>query len=56
MQVLSENAVIRINGAYRESRAVLILAQGGKRVVYFDREGKELKREPYSRSRYYKKD
>lgn len=51
-KTLSESAVIKVDGKYRECKAVLVRSTGGKQVVYFDNDGCELHREPLSRSQF----
>ena len=52
VQVLAEEAIVRIDGQFRVLRAVLVLGRGGYRVVYLDRDGREVHKEPLSRSQF----
>jgi len=41
-RTLSESAHIKVDGVWRELRAVLTTTHGGYRVVYLDAEGREV--------------
>ena len=55
-KVLSEQTAIKVDGKFREVKAVLTTAQGGKLVLYLDKDGNEVHREKWSRSRFYTDD
>lgn len=43
---------MRIEGQFRALRAALVVSRGGNTVVYLDKDGCEVHREPLSKSQF----
>jgi len=51
-RVLSENAIVQVDGRWRTLRALLVNVSGGKRVIYIDENGETQKSESLSKSQF----
>ncbi|MCL2221247.1 MAG: hypothetical protein FWB92_02805 [Oscillospiraceae bacterium] len=51
-QVLSKDARVKVGDTWMKLEAVLTRTHGGKRVVYIDKNGKEVHSEPLSKSQF----
>ena len=53
MKLLSELAVVRgKDGKFVKCEAYLVNERGGKKVIYIDQSGNEVRREAYSKSQF----
>jgi len=51
-KVLSENAIVQVDGRWLTLRALLVNVSGGKRVIYINDNGETLKSESLSKSQF----